>query len=258
MGASEERTPLNHPQQQPQQQPQQIPQPQQQYMQYAAPPVYPGYPAIYQSTNNVPQYAPYGMIPSGGYVVMQPAPQATLLRSSHSEKVGSDGSLVLGVVLGFFCPVISLFAFCCSRTLQIKRGVCLGHLIYYILVAAALTLFACIGSAYPGCNPNQCTSDVLTGSNTYYWGNLISQCQVNNTCPYVADIYNPGPQSVECAQCICNLPTIENQCEAQQDSYSTIWIGSIVCFLCAMVASMGARYYKRRIAEENLRSVYTL
>jgi len=280
MGYSEENTPLN---QQPQQQQQQQNQTNEPYPNpalhgYSAYPPYGSYPPfqqgqVYPQGIPVPYNSQYGAPP--GYVVAPHALYQPILQR-REDRVGSHGSVIVGALLGFFFPVLSLLAFCCSRKLRLKHGVCVGHAIYYLIAVVGFFITASIYSnqvvPFVCHDLNGCYNDVSNGTDSQYWSSYVTSCNTTRyiggfdatpyskqpSCelpPFGADPDFLGPQTPSCATCVCDRKQAD--CQSAQSISLFSWIAGPASLLLAMVALSLGRYYRRLIAEESM-SVYRL
>jgi len=142
---------------------------------YSQVPVYgPSFQENQPSTNSYP--VQYGHPSVSGY-----APHALYhpILQRRKDNLGSPNSTIIGGLLGFFFPMLSLVILCCSSKLRLKHGICVGQVINYLLAIIAIIIIGTmVSNQIPlAChNMDSCLTDVTNGTDSLYWSNFVVQC----------------------------------------------------------------------------------
>jgi len=265
MGQAEENTPLNTTVQDEPQQPQNS---QQQYA-----PLYPNMMPGYAYQNNMPMQYAQPNFPPQGYVLVPTSHLQQPILARRKDRVGSETSHIVGALLGFFFPIFSLVILCCSSKLRIKHGVCVGHAIYYVLTVIGFVVLATLYSSqvvpYMCQDVDGCVDTVMNGTDSQNWGTYVEQCNYTYvkhhhdelpqyTCdlpPYGTDFEDMGPQTLNCATCVCDMYSAG--CQNAKSFTMFAWFSAPCSILLAILFVCASRHYKHLINEESM-SVYRL
>jgi len=192
----------------------------------------------------------------------------------------TNSGRIAGVLIGFFFPILSVPLLCLVQS-KMKYGVCLGHVLNYtcaVVITLALAILLSVAMPLVCDNDNvldSCMENVLNGTNVNEWIAYMAQCndtsednirfhfpltaimdtvryeerRYRNMCPsldFDEDIV--GPQSEECAECVCfNMQTL---CDLWNQYHYWLWVifaATVICFLFSLGAT---HHYMHVVSQE--------
>jgi hypothetical protein len=220
-----------------------------------------------------PQFIPYANVPGYMPVPAQPfALHQPFIRAARD--IGSGFSYAVGVVLGLFAPITSLVTLCCYNKLRFKHGLSVGHAAHYAISFISALVFVLM-LTYSGppqaCSTlDVCVNNAVHGINGSEWGPYIAQCSytlidrddydnstVASPCQFNAtagDYSSSGPQTVDCATCVCTRLQQDYYC--QNTEFITMYSWGILCVyaLALSIAVRASKYFRAKIAAEMMHS----